>query len=113
MQSEKAGIIFRPFYFIGSANEVIESSCITVELVLAKLELQGIEVFMSRKYMAERQRVKSSQNCHRFLLLCLTALWCVQPVDAQRLEDLGPQVRKYVNVNTSKVILEHVQIIDG
>ena len=47
------------------------------------------------------------------LLLCLAVLSCSELVDAQRIEALGPQVRKYLRVSTSKVILEHVQIIDG
>jgi imidazolonepropionase-like amidohydrolase len=33
--------------------------------------------------------------------------------DAQSADALGPQVRKYLRVSTPKVILEHVQIIDG
>jgi imidazolonepropionase-like amidohydrolase len=32
---------------------------------------------------------------------------------AQRIETLGPAVRKYVSVGTPRVILEHVEIIDG
>jgi imidazolonepropionase-like amidohydrolase len=43
------------------------------------------------------------------LLLCL-ASW---PVAAQRINALGPQVRKYVSVSTPRVILEHVLVIDG
>jgi imidazolonepropionase-like amidohydrolase len=35
------------------------------------------------------------------------------PADAQRVDTLGPEVRKYLRVSTPKVILEHVQIIDG
>ncbi|HYL73421.1 MAG TPA: amidohydrolase family protein [Bryobacteraceae bacterium] len=31
----------------------------------------------------------------------------------QRVDALGPEVRKYLSVSTAKVILEHVQIIDG
>jgi imidazolonepropionase-like amidohydrolase len=46
-------------------------------------------------------------------LLCLAALSCSELADAQRIDALGPQVRKYVSVSTPKVILEHVQIIDG
>jgi imidazolonepropionase-like amidohydrolase len=34
-------------------------------------------------------------------------------VDAQRVDALGPEVRKYLRVSTSKIVLEHVQIIDG
>jgi imidazolonepropionase-like amidohydrolase len=32
---------------------------------------------------------------------------------AQRLDVLGPEVRKYLRVSTSKVVLEHVEVIDG
>jgi imidazolonepropionase-like amidohydrolase len=46
------------------------------------------------------------------LLLSLAAL-CPSHVAAQRLEPLGPAVRKYVSVGTPKVILEHVEVIDG
>ena len=41
------------------------------------------------------------------------ALCCGQLAEAQRLDALGPQVRKYLKVTTPKVVLEHVQIIDG
>src|SRR5215468_4948592 len=47
------------------------------------------------------------------LLLCLAALFCSELADAQRIDALGPEVRKYLRVSTPKVILEHVQIIDG
>ena len=46
-------------------------------------------------------------------LLCLAVLSYSGPARAQRMEALGPEVRKYLRVNTPKVILEHVQIIDG
>ncbi len=32
---------------------------------------------------------------------------------AQRIEALGPRVRKYVRVDTPRVVLEHVEVIDG
>ena len=35
------------------------------------------------------------------------------PSEAQRLDAIGPQVRKFVSVGSLKVVLEHVQIIDG
>jgi imidazolonepropionase-like amidohydrolase len=41
------------------------------------------------------------------------ALWHCELADAQRVDTLGPQVRKYLKVSTPKVVLEHVQIIDG
>jgi imidazolonepropionase-like amidohydrolase len=46
-------------------------------------------------------------------LLCLAALLCPEPAGAQRINALGPQVRKYVRVSTAKVVLEHVRVIDG
>lgn len=46
-------------------------------------------------------------------LLCLAVLPYSRLADAQRVDDLKPEVRKYLRVSTSKVILEHVQIIDG
>jgi imidazolonepropionase-like amidohydrolase len=46
-------------------------------------------------------------------LLYLAGLSYSEPADAQRVDALGPEVRKYLRVNTPKVILEHVQIIDG
>src|SRR5436309_8906225 len=46
------------------------------------------------------------------LLLFCSASVCSQ-VAAQRIDTLAPQVRKYVSVGTPKVILEHVEIIDG
>ncbi len=46
-------------------------------------------------------------------LFCLMVLSCSQFAVAQRMDALSPQVRKYVSVSTQKVILEHVQVIDG
>src|ERR1700681_2116738 len=46
-------------------------------------------------------------------LLYLAALSWSELADAQLIGALEPQVRKYVSVGTPKVILEHVQIIDG
>ena len=49
----------------------------------------------------------------RRVVLCLLALCPARAVHAQRLESLAPAVRRYVRVGTSRVILEHVQVIDG
>jgi imidazolonepropionase-like amidohydrolase len=49
----------------------------------------------------------------RLLRLCLATLWCSGPAVAQQFETLGPQVRKYLRVSSPKVVLEHVQVIDG
>lgn len=47
------------------------------------------------------------------LLLCLAASAVVEIGAAQRPDSLGPLVRPYLRMTTSKVILEHVQVIDG
>jgi imidazolonepropionase-like amidohydrolase len=47
------------------------------------------------------------------LIFTLAALLCSEVAHAQRVDALGPQVRKYVAVGTPKVILEHVLVIDG
>ena len=47
------------------------------------------------------------------LFCCLAVLSCAEPAVAQRIDALGPQTRKYVSVSTSRVVLEHVQVIDG
>lgn len=49
----------------------------------------------------------------QLLVLCFLALFPPAFACAQRADTLSPQVRKYVSVGTSEVILEHVQIIDG
>jgi imidazolonepropionase-like amidohydrolase len=46
-------------------------------------------------------------------LLCLAALSLTERADAQRVDALGPEVRKYLRVSTPRIILEHVRIIDG
>lgn len=52
-------------------------------------------------------------KCRRFLLaLSVYGLACA-PVDAQTIEALGPPVKKYVSVSTPKIVLEHVEVIDG
>jgi imidazolonepropionase-like amidohydrolase len=55
-----------------------------------------------------RRRMRS-----RLLFLCLGALSWSHAAAAQGIEALGPHVRKYVSIGTPKVILEHVQVIDG
>ena len=47
-----------------------------------------------------------------FPLLCLASMSSV-PVRAQRPDSLGPEVRKYLRVSTRRVVLEHVEIING
>jgi imidazolonepropionase-like amidohydrolase len=45
----------------------------------------------------------------------LGAAWlsCSQFAVAQRIDSLSPQVRKYLRVTASRVVLEHVEVIDG
>jgi len=50
---------------------------------------------------------------NRLLFFCLTALAYSASAHAQRADVLGPEVRKYLRVGTPKVVLEHVQVIDG
>ncbi|HXJ11393.1 MAG TPA: amidohydrolase family protein [Candidatus Limnocylindrales bacterium] len=49
----------------------------------------------------------------RLLLSCLFTMVSSPLAYAQRIDALAPQVRKYVAVSAPKVILEHVQVIDG
>jgi imidazolonepropionase-like amidohydrolase len=49
----------------------------------------------------------------RRLALCLLALGAARAAHAQRFESLAPSVRKYVRVVGPRVILEHVEVIDG
>lgn len=46
-------------------------------------------------------------------LISLAALSSSELANAQRADALGPQVRPFVRVSTPRVILEHVQVIDG
>jgi hypothetical protein len=46
-------------------------------------------------------------------LICMATLSHSQLGRAQGVDALGPEVRKYLRVSTPKVLLEHVQIIDG
>jgi imidazolonepropionase-like amidohydrolase len=54
----------------------------------------------------QRRRIWLPVVC--FALLSYSAF-----VQAGRVDALGPEVRKYLRVNSPKIILEHVQIIDG
>ncbi len=47
------------------------------------------------------------------LFLSFAGLAASGVAHAQRIETLGPQARKYSSVSTPRVVLEHVQIIDG
>jgi hypothetical protein len=50
------------------------------------------------------------QSC---LVLLSLGLSLSSLANAQRIDALKPQVRKYVSVDTPRAMLEHVQIIDG
>jgi imidazolonepropionase-like amidohydrolase len=52
-------------------------------------------------------------NARILSLLCAAAAAWSGPAAAQRVDRLGPQVRKYLRVDTPEVILEHVEVIDG
>lgn len=47
------------------------------------------------------------------ILIGVVTVSFAKRAEAQRVDSLGPEVRKYLRVSTAKVILEHVQIIDG
>jgi imidazolonepropionase-like amidohydrolase len=47
------------------------------------------------------------------ILPCLVLLACPVIAAAQRVDALGPEVRKSLRVSTPRTILEHVEIIDG
>ena len=49
----------------------------------------------------------------RLLILFILSLLCLRIACAQRSDVLSPQIRKYVSVGMPKVILEHVELIDG
>ena len=48
-----------------------------------------------------------------YLSFMSVAVLLLPPAFAQRVDTLAPPVRKYVSVGTPRVILEHVQVIDG
>jgi imidazolonepropionase-like amidohydrolase len=58
-------------------------------------------------------RAKGRRICAWLLFLCVVPVFSSPLAFAQRIDALAPQVRKYVSVETPKVILEHVQVIDG
>ncbi len=49
---------------------------------------------------------------HRSTVICCLAL-ALHSAQAQRADSLGPEVRKFVRVMSPRVILEHVEVIDG
>jgi imidazolonepropionase-like amidohydrolase len=54
------------------------------------------------------------RRSHRSLSLCLLlVLSCPGLSHGQSIDVLSPQVRTYLSVSTTKVVLEHVEVIDG
>jgi imidazolonepropionase-like amidohydrolase len=49
----------------------------------------------------------------RFLILCAFQLFILPDIYAQQVASLSPPVQKYVRVNTPRVVLQHVRVIDG
>src|SRR5271169_6550791 len=49
----------------------------------------------------------------RFLILCAFQLFLLACISAQQAASLSPAVQKYVRVNTPRVVLQHVRVIDG
>ena len=49
----------------------------------------------------------------RFLILCALQLPLLLGIYGQQAASLSPTVQKYVRVNTSRVVLQHVRVIDG
>jgi len=47
------------------------------------------------------------------LIVCATTLLCAECAAGQGIGALTPAVRKYVSVSAPKVVLEHVEVIDG
>jgi len=46
-------------------------------------------------------------------VLCAALVLCAERGGAQRAATLGPETQKYVRVSTTRVVLQHVEIIDG
>ena len=62
--------------------------------------------------------MKSFRSCTLAwpLLVCLASLGVssgAQLVEAQRLDALGPEVRRYLRVTAPRVVLQHVSVVDG
>ena len=63
----------------------------------------------ARLALASRQR-----RSHHSLSLCLSlVLSCPGQSHGQKIDVLSPQVRTYLSVSAPKVVLEHVEVIDG
>jgi len=66
------------------------------------------------RHLASQSAVPSRGSCaRRWLPLGVAVLTSSGVAAAQRADALGPGVRSYVAVGAGKVILEHVEIIDG
>jgi hypothetical protein len=49
----------------------------------------------------------------RFLILPAFLILLLSAIYAQQTPSLSPTVQKYVRVNTPRVVLQHVRVIDG
>ena len=65
--------------------------------------------------LCDQPFVAGTRRLARWVLAACMARTVVSraPPRAQRPDSLGPEVRKYLRVSTPRVVLEHVQIIDG
>jgi imidazolonepropionase-like amidohydrolase len=78
--------------------------------LMQEIEVARQPVTINKLTRAESRR---HQMCI-WLPICFFIAMVSSPLAiAQRTDALSPQVHKYVSVGTSKVLLEHVQIIDG
>ena len=61
------------------------------------------------------QRLYEIATSTAMILVTATTTLAVAPTsaEAQRLEDLAPNVRQFVSVESTSVLIEHVRLIDG
>lgn len=63
-------------------------------------------------YRRSLMRVARTQSRASIVVFALTTL-TANPAAAQRFDSISPALRELVRVATSRVVLEHVEIIDG
>src|SRR5215472_4988260 len=78
------------------------------ETTLPRIEAHGGRRVMGRSVDMRRKLALLAAPFFTMLLILSPP-----PANAQGLEALGPGVRKYLRVGTPKVVLEHVEVIDG
>src|SRR3974390_3906328 len=54
-----------------------------------------------------------AMNRYRFLALLVLLAWSAVALNAQPPVTLSPVTQKYIRVNSSRVVLAHVRVIDG